>query len=358
MTTTPESVEQLADAIAIHDVRGKNWDLNGIKVCHRINAFLRSHGIDPATMKPIEKPTPPPTDEHRERVRKHETAWLIEIPGTHPLWYMGQTKEGPYKGKHAWTYTATNATRYSSKKEAELACADLRLGELFGDVIVTEHGFDSETPSPPPPQPERHRVTCGNCGTTTWSNEGHSPCNPKEWSAWPKPEVVVGQRDRELADKLFDIEWDIEGTRDDYRNKVTPVIADHLTTERAEAEAAKRHAKIVVQEVAYERDKLRTQLAATEAKLREAEGRVVEIEASGERGEVFVDDENRQHLRDAANGHVPAIECDRCDLPFFVASTTESIRRIKCCPRCGCKQLTVTETVYLREDNPQPTNAE
>lgn len=93
----------------------------------------------------------------------------------------------------------------------------------------------------------------------------------------PQPEVVVSERDREIAE-ILDIEA-LHGGWNHCVNKETVAsrIATHMATERAEAEAAKRHAKIVVQEVAYERDKLRTQLAATEAKLREAEGRVEEL---------------------------------------------------------------------------------
>lgn len=97
----------------------------------------------------------------------------------------------------------------------------------------------------------------------------------------PEPEARDG--DRELAEELGcisyhrnDIHWQ------QFVPNAQRRIADHLAAERAEAEA--KHEKFVT--YANERMRLkddelhaiRTQLAATEAKLREAEGRVKKLE--------------------------------------------------------------------------------
>lgn len=75
----------------------------------------------------------------------------------------------------------------------------------------------------------------------------------------------MSERDRELYQAMYDC---FENNGDEwFRGKMLRIIADHLTTERAEAEAWETAAKANADALA---EKI-TQLAATEAKLREAE---------------------------------------------------------------------------------------
>ena len=93
----------------------------------------------------------------------------------------------------------------------------------------------------------------------------------------PQPEVVVAERDRELLSKLdvilrrLCVGWQFV----DFEKQAMPVIADHMATERAEAAAWETVAKANADALA---EKI-TQLAATEAKLAEAEGRLSRLKA-------------------------------------------------------------------------------
>ncbi len=227
--------------------------------------YLAEAGID---MEPANKRLHAMIDDaktRRETIVASESAWLIEVPHANsgsPLWYAGIGQGAVCHGKHGWTYDACKAKRFADKTQAEAYIDEHKLREQADRLIVTEHGFDTFGTAPPAPQPE----------------------------------VVVGERGRlvEAAQKIEQLKYDglYAGA---FVNSVHAIIANAFAHERADSakvraeherdkaailelqemvNAAEERANVrgcELTKVRAERESLRTQLAATEAKLREAE---------------------------------------------------------------------------------------
>lgn len=267
MTEKPESVEALAVKVATYCVgfrRARAEPAMTAAIAETVTKFLRSHGIDPATMQPTEKQQPA-DDAHRERVRvalaelRAEAKRLIQLRGRDHL---------------SFVYVACLGSSSLVSRESHgvlvglishLKVSDTSNWQTAHDAIARANNL-----------PTLAEIKASECIDTFDCNSGdHADCCPAKDAPTQPAEPVVTDEDRELAKVIAQVYY--ESTKlslgDNTYGQLTAIIARSHQAEREERAAWRR----LYDDELEKCNQLRVAECQLQAKLTASEARVCEL---------------------------------------------------------------------------------